>query len=116
MKPHRPSTFAGAFPVGRGHPTPQAMLSRDERDRYLIAAADRYCVSMSDNAAADYLCAKLSLYRATAWQNDRTEALCPSRHRNTLREFLWCALKARDHAPSARLIRGVLRASERVRD
>ena len=61
MKPHRASAFAGAFPVGRGHPTPAEMLSRDERDRYLIAAADRYCVGMSDNAAADFLIAKLSL-------------------------------------------------------
>jgi hypothetical protein len=60
MKPDCGSIFS-SFPVGRGHPTPAEMLSRDERDRYLIAAADRYCVGMSDNAAADFLIAKLSL-------------------------------------------------------
>ena len=115
MKPHRLSTFAGAFPVGRGHPTPAAMLSRDERDRYLIAAADRYCIGLSDNAAAEFLIAKLSLYRATAWQRDRDEALCPQRHRGTIREFFWMILKARDRLPGLRLVREVLRASERDR-
>ncbi|MDE5465224.1 hypothetical protein [Bradyrhizobium sp. CSS354] len=115
MKPHRPSTFAGAFPVGRGHPTPAAMLSRDERDRFLVECADRYCVSMSDNAAAEFLIAKLSLFRATAWQRDRDEALCPQRYRNTLREYLWMILKARDRLPGERLVREVLRASERER-
>ncbi|MET4179477.1 hypothetical protein ABIB94_001569 [Bradyrhizobium sp. JR7.2] len=117
MKPVRPSTFLGAFPVGRGHPTPAEMLSRDERDRYLIAAADRYCVGLSDNAAADFLLAKLSLYRETAWQRNRDcdEALCPRQHRNTIREFFWMILKARDRLPGERLVREVLRASERDR-
>ncbi|MET4518123.1 hypothetical protein [Bradyrhizobium sp. I1.7.5] len=117
MKPVRPSTFLGAFPGGRGHPTPAEMLSRDERDRYLIAAADRYCVGLSDNAAADVLVAKLSLYRVTAWQRDRDceEALCPHRHRGTIREFFWMILKARDRLPGERLVREVLRASERDR-
>jgi hypothetical protein len=117
MRLVRPSTFTGVFPVGRGHPTPAEMLSRDERDRYLIAAADRYCVGLSDNAAADFLLAKLSLYRETAWQRDRDceEALCPPRHRNTIREFFWMILKARDRLPGERLVREVLRASERER-
>ncbi|MGY4294230.1 hypothetical protein ACVWXN_002325 [Bradyrhizobium sp. i1.4.4] len=117
MKPVRPSTFAGAFPVGRGHPTPAEMLSRDERDRYLIAAADKYCARLSDNAAAELLVAKLSLYRVTAWQRDRDcdEVLCPLRHRNTIREFFWMILKARDRLPGERLVREVLRASERER-
>jgi hypothetical protein len=93
------------------------MLSRDERDRYLIAAADRYCIGRSDNSAADYLCAKLRLFRATAWRRDRDcdEALCPARHRGTIREFFWMVLKARDHLPGERLVREVLRASERAR-
>jgi hypothetical protein len=117
MKPHRKSTFAGAFPVGRGHPTPAAMLSRDERDRYLIAAADRYCIGLSDNAAAEFLVAKLGLYRATAWQRDRDcdEAFCPHRHRGTIREYFWMILKSRDRLPGERLVREVLRASERER-
>ncbi|MET4624948.1 hypothetical protein AB7Z32_21355 [Bradyrhizobium sp. 482_C4_N1_1] len=115
MKPHRPSTFAGAFPVGRGHPTPAAMLSRDERDRYLIAAADRYCIGLSDNEAADILVARLTRFRETAWRNDGPEALCPPRHRGTIREFFWMILKARDRLPGERLVREVLRASERDR-
>ncbi|MET3992140.1 hypothetical protein ABID65_003788 [Bradyrhizobium sp. S3.9.2] len=115
MKPVRPLTFAGAFPVGRGHPTPAEMLSRDERDRYLIAAADRFYVGVSDNSAAADLVTKLSLYRATAWHNDGPEALCPARHRGTIREFFWMILKSRDRLPGERLVREVLRASERER-
>ena len=115
MKPHRPSIFTGAFPVGRGHPTPAEMLSRDERDRYLVEAADRYCVGMSDNAAADYLVAGLTRFRETAWRNDGAEALCPPRHRGTIREFFWMVLKSRDRLPGERLVREVLRASERAR-
>ena len=115
MKPVGPSTFAGAFPIGRGHPTPAVMLSRDERDRYLIAAADRFYIGVSDNSAAADLVTKLSLYRATAWHNDGPEALCPHRHRGTIREFFWMILKARDRLPGERLVREVLRASERAR-
>lgn len=117
MKPVRPSTLAGAFPVGRGHPTPAEMLSRDERDRYLIAAADRFYIGVSDNSAAADLVTKLSLYRATAWQRDRDcdEALCPHRHRGAIREFFWMILKSRDRLPGERLVREVLRASERER-
>ncbi|CUU17585.1 hypothetical protein CDS [Bradyrhizobium sp.] len=83
----------------------------------MIAAADKYCARLSDNAAAELLVAKLSLYRVTAWQRDRDcdEALCPLRHRNTIREFFWMILKARDRLPGERLVREVLRASERER-
>jgi hypothetical protein len=115
MKPHRPSVFAGAFPVGRGHPTPAEMLSRDERDRYLVEAADRFYVGVSDNSAAADLVVKLARYRETAWRNDGAEALCPHRHRGTIREFFWMILKARDRLPGERLVREVLRASERAR-
>ena len=115
MKPHRASAFAGAFPVGRGHPTPAEMLSRDERDRYLVEAADRYCIAMSDNAAADYLLVRLAGYRETAWRKDGAEALCPARHRGSITEFFWMALKSRDRLPSLRLVREVLRASARAR-
>ena len=116
MRPHRPSTFVGAFPVGRGHPTPAEMLSRDERNRYLIAAADRFCVGISDNAAADFLFAGLARYRETAWQRkDYAEALCPARHRGRIEEFYWMVLKSRDRLPGVRLVREVLRASKRAR-
>jgi hypothetical protein len=115
MKPHRPSAFAGALPVGAGHPTPAQMLSRDERDRYLVEAADRYCIGMSDNAAADYLLVRLARYRETAWRKDGVEALCPARHRGSITEFFWMVLKSRDRLPGERLVREVLRASQRAR-
>jgi hypothetical protein len=115
MKPDRGSTFADAFPVGAGHPTPAEMLSRDERDRYLIAAADQYCSGMSDNAAADYLLGRLARYAETAWRKEYAEALCPARHRGTISELFWMILKCRDRVPKARLVREVLRASERAR-
>jgi hypothetical protein len=104
MKQHRPSEFIS----GPGHRTPATMLALDERDRYLRAAADRYCFGMRDNAAADYLHAKLSRYASTAWQRDRVEALCPPRLAGRIEALLWCALKSRDHVPSERLIRLVL--------
>lgn len=111
----RTSRPASAWVPGPGHRTPADMLSRDERDRYLRAAADRYCIGMSDNAAADYLSVRLKRYRETAWQRDRAEALCPPRHRGTIREVFWMALKARDRQPGSRLVRDLLRASERAR-
>lgn len=115
MMQDRPPTFASAFPVGAGHPTPAEMLSRNERDRYLIAAADRYCVGMSDNSTADYLVVRLARYRATAWLREGPETRCPARHRGSITEFFWMILKARDRVPGARLVREVLRASKRAR-
>jgi hypothetical protein len=91
------------------------MLSRNERDRYLVEAADRYCIGMSDNAAADYLVVRLARYRETAWREDYVHALCPARHRGTIREFFWMILKSRDRVPGERLVREVLRASKRAR-
>jgi hypothetical protein len=115
MRPHPPPSFVSEFPVGAGHPTPQAMLSRDERDRFLVAAADRYCIGLSDNAAAEYLVVRLTRYRETAWRKDCAEAQCPARHRGTITEFFWMVLKSRDRLPGERLVREVLRASERAR-
>ena len=115
MKPHPPASFVSSFPIGRGCPTPRAMLARNERDRYLIAAADRFCIGQSDNAAADYLLVRLARYRETAWREDYAHALCPARHRGTIREFFWMVLKSRDRELGERLVREVLRASERAR-
>lgn len=66
---------------------------------------------MSDRQAALLLHSKLDRYRSGAWRRDKTEALCPARHRGTVTEFLWCVLKVRDHLPSERLIRLVLARS-----
>jgi hypothetical protein len=111
MKPHQASAFAGALPVGAGHRTPADMLSRNERDHFLREAARRHCVGMSDRQAAAWLHTKLSRYRENAFRRDRSEALCPARHRGTITELLWCVLKVRDSLPSERLIRLVLSQS-----
>jgi hypothetical protein len=42
------------------------MLLLDERDHYLREAARRFCVGMSDRAAAEMLHSKLGLYRQGA--------------------------------------------------
>lgn len=110
MKPIRHPLVFGA-----GHRTPATLLAIDERDRYLVEAADRFCVGMSDNAAAHYLLAGLTRFRETAWLNDDAEAACPSRHRGSVREFFWMILKSHDRLPSERLVREVLRASARAR-
>jgi hypothetical protein len=52
--------------------------------------------------------AKLVRYREGAWRRDRSEALCPPRHRGTITELLWCVLRVKDSLPSERLIRLVL--------
>lgn len=115
MKPTPPPSFVSTFTIGAGHPTPAEMLSRDERDRFLLTAADRFCIGQSDNAAADFLIAGLERYRATAWRKDGAEALCPRRHRGHVTEFFWMILKSRDRLPGDRLVREVLRASKRAR-
>jgi hypothetical protein len=93
---------------GPGHRTPTTMLAIDERDRYLRAAADRFCAGMSDRGAGAMLRTKLMLYRSGAWRRDACEALCPPRHRGTIKELLWMTLKARDHVPSTMAIRRAL--------
>jgi hypothetical protein len=84
------------------------MLAINERDRYLRVAADRFCAGMSDRAAGEMLRKKLARYREGAWRRDRSEPLCPPRHRGSIAELLWRVLKVRDSLPSERLIRLVL--------
>lgn len=108
MRPDRPSIFGGAVPVGPGHRTPKTLLAIDERDRYLRAAADRFCIGMKARPAAAMLRTKLARYRETAFQRECSEALCPTRHRGTITEWLWMILKAHDHVPSEMTIRRAL--------
>ena len=109
MRPHRASAFADATPVdGRGRRSPGDVLARAVRDHLLRIAADRFCAGMSDRAAAKHLHTKLSRYRAGAWRRDRSEALCPARHRGTVNELMWLVLKIRDAIPGDRMIRAAL--------
>ena len=96
------------LPVGPGHRSAETLLRLDERDRYLREAASRFCIGMSDRAAAAVLFTKLARYREGAWRRDASEALCPVRHRGTVTQFLWMVLKCRDAVPGERLIRLVL--------
>jgi hypothetical protein len=93
---------------GPGHRTPQTLLALDERDRYLREAADRFLPGMKDRPAAAMLHTKLARYRETAFERERSEALCPARHRGTITEWLWMILKAHDHVPSEVTIRRAL--------
>ena len=109
MKPPRASVFDGVVAVElRGRRTPSTVLAIDERDHFLRVAADRFCVGMSDRAAATMLRTKLARYQTGAWRRDRVEALCPTRHRSRIDELLWCVLRVRDYVPSERTIRAAL--------
>jgi hypothetical protein len=105
MKPHRPSIFADAVPVGRGHRTPMTTLRLTVRDLFLRAAAEIHCIGMSDRQAAEWLHKKLSRYRECAWRRDQNEALCPPRLAGRVNGLLWAALKCSDRLVSERTIR-----------
>jgi hypothetical protein len=108
MRPHRPSAFADALPVGRGHRLPMTLLHLTVRDHFLRAAADIHCTGMSGRQAAATLHTRLSRYRSGAWRRDASEPLMPPRLVGRLDGLLWCVLKVRDRLVSERLIRAVL--------
>ena len=93
---------------GPGHRTPATLLAINERDRYLRAAADRFCTGMSGRTAGEMLRTKLLRYRSGAWRRDACENLCPARYKSTINELLWMTLKARDRVPSTMTIRRAL--------
>ena len=93
---------------GRGRRTPADVLGRTIRDHLLRTAADRYCVGMSDRAAAAYLRTKLARYREGAFRRDRVEVRCPDRHRGTLNALFYELLMVRDMVPATRTIRRAL--------
>jgi hypothetical protein len=91
----------------RGKRTPRVLLELDERNAYLVEAA-RHFPGASDREVARRLRIALLRYREGAWRRDRSEALCPERHRGKLAAVLWCVLRVADRVPSERLIRLVL--------
>ena len=106
MRLVRATEFTHAVAVDRrGHRSLADMLSRDERDRYLIEAARLHCAGMSDRAAAAMLHMKLSRYREGGWRRERSEALCPPRLAGRVEASCWRILRCRDAVPSARSIR-----------
>ena len=110
--PIRHSNLEIVAPVERsGRRTPQTLLLLDERDKLLFEAA-RFYPGASDREVARRLRTALSRYRAGRWERgDRTEPLCPLRHRGTITELLWMILKVHDHLPSDRTIRRALPGS-----
>ncbi|SIN97223.1 hypothetical protein SAMN05443247_01096 [Bradyrhizobium erythrophlei] len=106
MRPHRPSVFADALPIGAGHRTPQTMLLLDERDRYLREAA-RFFPGCTDREIARRLHIALSTYRGGRFRRDRKDT-CPIQYRGTLREQLYLLLRVRDRVPSEMTIRRAL--------
>lgn len=108
MKPHRPSMFADAVPVGPGHRLPMTLLRLTARDHFLRAAAEIHCIGMSDRAAAEWLHQRLARYSECAWRRDRNEETCPPRHAGRIDGLLWCVLKCSDRVVSERTIRRVL--------
>jgi hypothetical protein len=88
------------------------MLALDERDKLLIEAARRFCIGMSDRAAAHYLRGRLIRYRECRWRRTCTELRCPH-DAGRLDGMCWHLLKVRDHVPPERLIRLVLSGRKR---
>jgi hypothetical protein len=108
VKPHLASAFAGAVPfAGRGHRTPQTLLSISERNK-LLSEATKFYPGASERETARCLRIALLRYRAGAWRRTRVETQCPPRHRGRLVELLWMILKVRDQVPSERTIRRAL--------
>jgi hypothetical protein len=58
--------------------------------------------------AANHIHSAMRRYRESAWQRERQLDDCPLRHRGTLHEMAWRALRAWDAVPSVRSIRRVL--------
>ncbi len=109
MKPVRTIELTSAAPLdGRGQRSPGDVVARSVRDHFLREAARRHCAGMSERAAAAMLRSKLGRYREGGWRRDRSEALCPARHRGTIIEQLFCVLMVRDALPSVRSIRRAL--------
>ena len=110
--PIRHSNLEIVAPVERsGRRTPQTLLLLDERDKLLFEAA-RFYPGASDRevaTAAPHRTVEVS--RGRWGRGDRTEPLCPLRHRGTITELLWMILQVNDHLPSDRTIRRALPGS-----
>jgi hypothetical protein len=88
--------------------TPLAAI--EQRNDLLRVAAARFLPGLCVQAAARDLHRELRRYATTAWPRERLLDALPQKHRGTMREALWRALKARDHIPSESHLRRILRA------
>ncbi|MET3970820.1 hypothetical protein [Bradyrhizobium sp. S3.9.1] len=112
MKPHRPSIFGDAVPVGPGHRLPMTLLYLRVRDCFLRAAMENHCGGMSHREAAEWLHKKLARYSECAWRRDYVKEACPPRLAGHINALMWCVLKCGGgRVVSERTIRRVLSAN-----
>lgn len=78
------------------------------RNQILREAAATLPTALSVSAKADLIRSAFLNYRAGAWRRDRSLDKCPARHRGTLRDFAWRALRMHDGVPTTRTIRRIL--------
>jgi hypothetical protein len=97
-----------AAPCDHGR-TPNVQLAIDERSRWLREAAERHFTGASHHEQARRLHRALANYATSAWLREGSLSLCPPRHKGRLTEYCWMILKSRDHVPSERNIRRILR-------
>lgn len=89
------------------------LLRIDERNRYLIQAAQQFYPGLSHREVARQLFVRLSRFREGSWRRYRTDALCPVRLVGRLDGALWCVLRCHDAIPAERTIRRALAAPSR---
>jgi hypothetical protein len=85
----------------------RTMAAIEGRNTALRIAAQRF------RLGAGELAVEMARYHSTGWRHDKAAPVCPQRLTGTVRELLWIALRARDHALGERALRDVLRGSER---
>jgi hypothetical protein len=92
---------------GPGQRSWRARVTIRSRDQWLRKAA-LFLPARSNAGKAKQLHGAWSRYSETAWQRERVCEHCPERHRNTIYECLWQALKLHDSILSDRSLRVVL--------
>jgi hypothetical protein len=99
--------------LGLRRPRADTLAAKKARDCILRDAAKTMLPGLPLVQAAAHIHSEMLRYRQGAWRRERLLDECPLRHRGTLREMAWQALRLRDAVPSTRSIRRVL-ASARL--
>jgi hypothetical protein len=103
--------------IADGEASDIALGIRRQRGDMLAAIKARDCILRDATAmlprlplieAANRIHIAMVRYRESTWRHERHLDECPRRHRGTLREMAWQALRLRDHVPSPRSIRRIL--------
>jgi hypothetical protein len=86
----------------------ETRVKLNQRNDLLCEAAKRFFPDLSISAQATRMAAELRRYCAIAWVNDMASDACPKRHRGTVREAFYLALKCHDRELSSRTMRLIL--------